>query len=148
MTRRFGPMDLIRILVGIVFLTEGLLKFIHPDDLGAGRFARIGLPIPGVLAPFTGLVEIAGSVLLLFNLVPGPAALALLGVISVALLTTKLPVLLGHPMGRFTLMKAPFLGVFGFLHEARTDLSMLAGTLALLWHHGLAGKKRAGQGRS
>jgi uncharacterized membrane protein YphA (DoxX/SURF4 family) len=126
---------LIRILVGIVFLTEGLLKYVHPQDLGAGRFARIGLPWPGVLGPFVGAVEMAGGLMLLLNLAPGYAAVALLAVISTALVTTKLPVLLGHPMGPFTLMKAPYYGVLGFLHEARTDLSMFAGTLALIWRH-------------
>jgi hypothetical protein len=73
--------------------------------------------------------------MLLLNLAPGYAAVALLAVISTALVTTKLPVLLGHPMGPFTLMKAPYYGVLGFLHEARTDLSMFAGTLALIWRH-------------
>jgi uncharacterized membrane protein YphA (DoxX/SURF4 family) len=135
MARKFEPLDLIRILVGIVFLTEGLLKYVHPQDLGAGRFARIGLPWPGVLGPFVGAVEMAGGLMLLLNLAPGYAAVALLAVISTALVTTKLPVLLGHPMGPFTLMKAPYYGVLGFLHEARTDLSMFAGTLALIWRH-------------
>ena len=77
----------------------------------------------------------AGGLMLLLNLAPGYAAVALLAVISTALVTTKLPVLLGHPMGPFTLMKAPYYGVLGFLHEARTDLSMFAGTLALIWRH-------------
>lgn len=135
MTRKLEPLDLIRYVVGIVFLTEGLLKYVYAQDLGAGRFARIGLPWPGVLGPFVGAVEMAGGLALLLNLAPGYAAMALGAVISVALVTTKLPVLLGHPMGPFTLMKAPYHGVLGFLHEARTDLSMFAGTLALSWRH-------------
>jgi len=57
-------------------------------------------------------------------------------VISVAILTTKLPVLLGRPLGPFTLMKAPWYGLMGFLHESRTDLAMLAGTLALVLRFG------------
>ncbi len=142
MTRKFEPMDLIRYLVGIVFLTEGILKFLHPEDLGAGRFARIGLPLPGVLALFVGAVEIISGSALLLNLVPGYAALALLGVISAALLTTKLPVLLGRPLGPFTLMKVPFYGVLSFFHESRADLRMFAGTLALIWRHGAGRKPR------
>ena len=142
MPRKLEPLDAIRYLVGIVFLTEGLLKYIYPQDLGAGRFARIGLPWQGVLAPLVGAVEISGGVLLLLNLAPGYAAAALLAVISTALLTTKLPVLLGHPLGPFTLMKAPYHGVLGFLHEARTDLSMFAGTVALVWRHWMG--RRAG----
>jgi uncharacterized membrane protein YphA (DoxX/SURF4 family) len=135
MTRKFEPLDLIRIVVGIVFLTEGLLKYVYPQDLGAGRFTRIGLPWPGVLGPFVGAVEMLGGLAMLVNLAPGYAAMALVAVISVALLTTKLPVLLGRPLGPFTLMKAPYYGALGFLHEARTDLSMFAGTIALSWRH-------------
>jgi uncharacterized membrane protein YphA (DoxX/SURF4 family) len=86
-------------------------------------------------APFVGAVEMVGGLLLLLNLAPGYAAMALFAVISVALVTTKLPVLLGRPIGPFTLMKAPYHGVLGFLHESRTDLSMFAGTLALIWRH-------------
>jgi uncharacterized membrane protein YphA (DoxX/SURF4 family) len=135
MTRKLEPLDLIRLVVGIVFLTEGLLKYVYPQDLGAGRFARIGLPWPGGLAPFVGAVEMAGGLSLLLNLAPGYAAMALCAVISTALVTTKLPVLLGRPVGPFTLMKAPYYGVLGFLHEARTDIGMLAGTVALIWRH-------------
>ena len=141
MARRFEPLDLIRVVVGVVFLAEGVLKFLHPADLGAGRFARIGLPVPGLLAPLVGAVEILGGLALIVNLVPGFAALALLGVISVALVTTKVPVFLGRQVGPFTLMKAPFSGFMGFLHESRTDLSMLAGTLAVVWRNGLRGRK-------
>jgi uncharacterized membrane protein YphA (DoxX/SURF4 family) len=131
MIRKPEPMTLIRCIVAIVFLTEGVLKLVHPQDLGAGRFARIGLPWPNVLGPFTAGVEIAGGLLLLADLVTAYAALALFGVISVALLTTKLPVLLNRPLGPFTLMKVPYYGILGFLHESRTDLCMFFGTLAL-----------------
>ena len=142
MARKLDPLDLIRLVVGIVFITEGVLKFLHPADLGAGRFQRIGLPMPGVLGPLVGVVEVLGGLALVLNLMPGFAALALLGVIATALVTTKVPVLLGHPVGPFTLMKAPFYGVLGFLHESRTDLAMLAGTVALVWRHGLHGGSR------
>lgn len=136
MAKKFEPMDLVRIVVGVVFLTEGVLKFLHPADLGAGRFARIGLPMPGLLGPFVGAVEILGGLALVFAVAPGWAALVLLGVITTALATTKVPILLGHPLGRFAPAKAPYGGVLGFLHEARTDLSMFFGTLALIWRHG------------
>jgi uncharacterized membrane protein YphA (DoxX/SURF4 family) len=135
MNRKGDPMTLIRCIVGLVFLTEGLLKLLHPQDLGAGRFARIGLPWPNALAPAVAVVEIAGGLLLLAGLAPAYAALALLGVITVALLTTKLPVLLNRPVGPFTLMKAPYYGLLGFLHESRTDLCMFFGTIALFLRH-------------
>ena len=49
---------LIRLLVGIVFLTEGVLKFLLPGELGAGRFAHIGIPAPTGMGPFVGVIEI------------------------------------------------------------------------------------------
>jgi len=32
---------LLRVMVGFVFLSEGLQKFMFPGTLGAGRFAKI-----------------------------------------------------------------------------------------------------------
>ena len=55
--RKNLPMLLIRVIVGLVFLTEGILKFVLPGELGSGRFAHIGLPYPLVLAPFVGLLK-------------------------------------------------------------------------------------------
>jgi len=37
---------LIRILVGWVFLSEGIQKFLFPEGLGVGRFVNIGIPGP------------------------------------------------------------------------------------------------------
>jgi hypothetical protein len=55
---------LIRVLVGWVFLSEGIQKFLFPDSLGVGRFVKIGIPWPQVMAPFVGVVEIVcGSLL-------------------------------------------------------------------------------------
>jgi putative oxidoreductase len=137
MMRRDLPMILIRVIVGVVFVTEGILKFAYPDELGAGRFAGIGLPFPDLLGPLVGGVEVAGGVALLLNFYAGDAALALLVVIVSALITTKLPILVGRPIGPFTLMKAQHYGVMGFMHEARVDLCMLFGTVAVLVDSGL-----------
>jgi hypothetical protein len=49
---------LIRLMVGAVFLSEGIQKFLFPDALGVGRFAKIGIPYPEVMAPFVGVFEI------------------------------------------------------------------------------------------
>ena len=87
------PLLLIRVVVGIVFLTEGVLKFLWPSELGAGRFAHIGLPWPQVLAPVVGALEIAGEAAVLFNLYAGDAAIVLLCIILTAIVSTKLPIL-------------------------------------------------------
>jgi len=52
----------------------------------------------------------------------------------IALLSTKLPILLGHGYWIFTHSFAPKAGLWSFLHESRTDLSMPrgAGLLAIV----------------
>ncbi|MGB7546131.1 MAG: DoxX family protein [Terracidiphilus sp.] len=137
------PVILIRVIVGLVFLTEGILKFLRPEDLGAGRFAHLGLPFPHLLAPFVGTVEIVAGAAVLLNLYAGDAAVLLLAVILTALITTKLPILLGRPLGPFAPPKLNHYGLLTFLHEARTDLCMLFGCVAVLIDSGLRlGRKR------
>jgi len=110
---------LIRVLVGWVFLSEGIQKFLFPDSLGVGRFVKIGIPWPQVMAPFVGVVEIVCGSLLLIGLITRLATVPLLIDISVALYSTKI----------ITLAKN---GLWGTLHEARTDVSMLLGLIFLL----------------
>src|SRR5690606_22062991 len=59
---------LIRLVVGLVFASEGIQKFLYADAQGAGRFARIGIPAPEVMGPFVGVVEIVCGSLLLAGL--------------------------------------------------------------------------------
>ena len=110
---------LIRVLVGWVFLSEGIQKFLFPDSLGIGRFVKIGIPWPQVMAPFVGVVEIVCGSLLLIGLVTRLATVPLLIDIAVAIYSTKI----------VTFAKN---GFWGTLHEARTDVSMLLGLIFLL----------------
>ena len=110
---------LIRLMVGGVFLSEGVQKFLFPDSLGVGRFAKIGIPAPHFFAPFVGIVEIVCGSLLIAGLLTRLASIPLLINISVAIFTTKLPMF----------AKA---GFWATLHEARTDYSMFLGLLFLL----------------
>jgi uncharacterized membrane protein YphA (DoxX/SURF4 family) len=119
-------------MVGGVFLAEGMQKFIYPAEVGAGRFAKIGIPQPELLAPFVGSVEVVCGTLVLFGLFTRWAVVPLLGVMAVALITTKLPILLGHSLGPFQLRQLPYYGLWGFAHETRTDFSMIMGSLFLL----------------
>ena len=129
---------LIRIIVGIVFLTEGILKFVYPSELGAGRFAHIGLPYPHALAPFVAIVEIVSGAAALLNIYTGEAAVLLLCVIATAIVTTKIPILLGHALGPFAVPKtAEHHGILGFIHEARTDLAMLFSLVAVQFDSGV-----------
>jgi len=110
---------LVRVMVGAVFLSEGIQKFLYPDQLGVGRFMRIGLPIPELLGPFVGASEILCGSLVLGGLATRLAAIPLLTVMTVALITTKLPLLEER-------------GFWFMAHETRTDWSMFLGSLFLL----------------
>jgi putative oxidoreductase len=122
---------LVRFMVGAVFFEEGIQKFLFPDLLGAGRFARIGIPEPGVMAPFVGTVEIICGALIFAGLLTRLAAIPLLINISVAILSTKIPILLGHDFMCFHVAKLARYGFWSMASEARTDFSMLLGLLFL-----------------
>ncbi len=110
---------LIRLLVGAVFLSEGIQKFLFPAALGVGRFVKIGIPAPQFFAPFVGVVEIVCGTLLIIGFITRLAAIPLLIDISVAIATTKVPML----------SRA---GFWSTVHEARTDYCMLLGLVFLL----------------
>jgi len=123
---------LIRMLVGGVFLAEGVQKFLYPNEVGAGRFAKIGIPNPDVMGPFVGVVEILCGALILVGLFTRLAAIPLIINMLVAILSTKIPILLGHGFWSFSLRSLPYYGFWGFAHETRTDFAMLLGSLFLL----------------
>ena len=131
-TRAPASVLLIRVMVGVVFLTEGIQKFLYPDELGVGRFIKIGIPAPEVMGPFVGVVEIVCGWLLLLGLLTRLAAIPLIINISTAIVSTKIPMLLGHGFWGFALTKLPRYGFLSMMHEARTDFSMLLGLLFLL----------------
>ena len=110
---------LVRVMVGWVFMSEGIQKFLFPAALGVGRFAKIGIPAPQFLAPFVGVVEIVCGALLIVGLLTRLASIPLLIDIIVAITTTKLPML-------------PKSGFWAMMHEARTDFCMLLGLIFLL----------------
>ena len=110
---------LVRLVVGAVFLSEGIQKFLFPAALGVGRFTKIGIPAPEVMAPFVGVVEIVFGLLLLLGLFTRLATIPLLIDILVAIATTKLPMLVKD-------------GFWKMVHEARTDYAMLLGLIFLL----------------
>jgi uncharacterized membrane protein YphA (DoxX/SURF4 family) len=123
---------LIRIVVGGVFLPEGIQKFLFPNDLGVGRFVKIGIPAPQFTAPFVGVVEIVGGAPIILGLLTRLAAMLLIFDMCVALISTKLPILLGHGFWRFSLSKLPSYGFWSMAHEARVDFAMVLGTIFLL----------------
>ncbi len=115
-----GAVILIRLLLAGVFLSEGAQKFLFPDALGVGRFARIGILAPEILAPFVGVCEVGCSLLFLAGFLTRFAAVTMIINMLVAISTTKVPILLNE-------------GFWKMAHEARTDWSMLLGSIFLLW---------------
>jgi uncharacterized membrane protein YphA (DoxX/SURF4 family) len=113
-----GAIMFIRVLVGGVFLSEGIQKFIFPDTLGVGRFAKIGIPSPEILAPFVGVCEIVCGVLFLLGLLTRFAALVMMIDIIVAIASTKIP-MLGDQ------------GFWAVAHDGRADYAMILGCFFL-----------------
>lgn len=121
---------LIRILVGWVFVLEGIGKFLYPMEQGAGRFEKIpAIPLPHVMGPFVGAVEIVFGAFILLGFLTRLSVIPLLINISVAIASTKLPILTGHSYGIPTLAHY---NLWQMLHESRTDVSMWLGLVFLL----------------
>lgn len=123
---------LIRLVVGGVFLNEGILKFLYPATEAAGRFAKIGLPHAEILGPLVAMLETVCGAMIILGFLLRPAAIALFIDITVAIITTKVPVLMGHGYLGFTVMQVPHYGFLSMVHEARTDFSMWFGLVFLL----------------
>jgi putative oxidoreductase len=125
-TRAPSAVVLVRLIVGAVFLSEGVQKFLYPAALGVGRFAKIGIPWPGLSAPFVAIIEIGCGAFIVLGLATRPAAIALVIDMLVAIASTKIPML--HKSG-----------FWAMAHEARTDWSMILGAIFLLIVGGGAG---------
>lgn len=110
---------LIRLMVGAVFLSEGIQKFLFADKLGAGRFEKIGLPNSEFLGPFVGSFEIICGLLVLMGLLTRLASIPLIIIMLVAIATTKAEALAND-------------GFWEMMHGSRTDWAMLLGSIFLL----------------
>jgi putative oxidoreductase len=122
---------LIRVMVGAVFVSEGIQKFMYPEALGPGRFETIGFAAPAFWATLVGATEIVAGLMVALGALTRVAALALAVVMLVAIVTTKLPILLGHDIGPFIVRNLSRYGFWSMAHEARTDWSMLLGSVFL-----------------
>jgi putative oxidoreductase len=127
-----GAVIFIRIAVGLIFLTQGILKYTDPH-LGVDRFIRIGFPHPAFTAHFVGTFEVVCGFLVLFGLFTRLAAIPLLIIICTAIATTKIPELTRTGQGFWFMVS-----------DARTDFAMLMCLLFLLFYriHGDSDGKR------
>lgn len=108
---------LIRLIVGLVFLTEGIQKYLFPELLGTGRFLKIGFTDPAFWAYFTGTFEIICGTLILIGFLIRLASIPLFIIMITAFVTTKWPILMDK-------------GIWAMAHEYRTDFAM---TLLLIY---------------
>ena len=122
---------LIRLMVGAVFLSEGLQKFLFPNLRGAGRFAEIGFPFPEVAGYAVGAVEVVAGAMVLFGFLTRHAAVPLIVIMVGAIVTTKLPILFGYGFGPFAVPELSQYGFWSMAHAMRTDWAMLLGSIFL-----------------
>jgi uncharacterized membrane protein YphA (DoxX/SURF4 family) len=108
---------LVRLAVGLIFLTEGIQKYLFPDLLGTGRFLTIGFGNPAFWAYFTATFEIICGTLIILGLAARLASIPLIIIMVTAFITTKIPILVHK-------------GVWPWAHEYRTDFAM---TLLLIY---------------
>jgi uncharacterized membrane protein YphA (DoxX/SURF4 family) len=117
-----GPASilLIRLAVGLIFFTQGILKYIDPN-MGVARFTKIGFPHPYFTAHFVGSFEIVCGIFILLGLWTRVTAVPLLIVITAAIATTKIPELFRASQGFWYMVS-----------DARTDFAMLCSLLFLM----------------
>lgn len=105
------PTFIIRLIVGLIFLSEGIQKVLFPELLGTGRFAKIGFSNPAFWANFTAVFEILSGILVFVGLITRIATLPLLIIMFTAFIKTKLPILSEK-------------GFWAMAHEYRTDFAL------------------------
>jgi uncharacterized membrane protein YphA (DoxX/SURF4 family) len=112
--------------VGLIFVAEGILKFLRPDALGPGRFDKVGIPSPAFMAYFDGAFEIGCGLLIVAGLLTRLAVVPMIVDMLGAILTTKVPLLWSA---------APLYpkegGFWDFIHESRLEVAMLCGSVFL-----------------
>jgi uncharacterized membrane protein YphA (DoxX/SURF4 family) len=120
-----GPSSilLLRLMAGGVFLSEGILKFVYPNQ-GVGRFTKLGFPWPHFTATFVGGLEIVGGLMLIAGLLTRLTAMPFIVEMVVAILSTKISLYLGtSPLPLPP--SPPKVGFWAVMHETRSDYAQL-----------------------
>ncbi len=115
------PLIIPRIVVGLIFLSEGIQKFLYPELVGAGRFIKIGFSNPEFWSYFTASFEIVCGIFVLVGLLTRLASIPLLIIMITAFVTTKYPLLVEK-------------GFWILAHEYRTDFAMSMLLLFILYY--------------
>lgn len=123
---------LIRLMVGSVFLSEGIQKFLYAANRGAGRFESMGFPAPEFFGTFVGGFEVVAGLLILAGLFTRIGALSTFTIMTVAIIVTKIPIAFGASFGPFALRELRTYGFLSMAHKMRTDWAMWLGSLFLM----------------
>ena len=120
----------LRLMAGGVFFWEGLLKFVYVNQ-GVGRFTKLGLPMPEVLAPAIALLEIGGGLLLMSGLTTRLISVPFIIEMIVAMLSTKVSLYYGtSPLPAPP--SPPVMGGWAVLHEIRSEYAQIMTCIYLL----------------
>lgn len=129
-TDGYSAIILIRIFAGLVFLGEGILKFLYPS-MGVKRFTLLGFPFPEAHANFIGVIEIVGGICLLLGLLTNFWAIVFAIEMIVAFLSTKISLYQGtSPLPAPPV--PPVAGFWAVVHESRVDYSQFLAMIFLL----------------
>ena len=120
-TDKDSKMTVIRLIVGLVFISEGILKYKLIQWMGPGRFELLGFSHAAFWAYFTGAFEMTCGLLVLSGFLTRIASVPLLTIMIVAFITTKIPLLMEK-------------GFWTFAHEYNTDFALTLLLMILLIH--------------
>jgi len=100
-----------RIITGLIFISEGIQKYMIVTMLGPAYFEEIGFGRPMFWSYFTGTFEILCGILILIGFLTRLASIPLFIIMVTAFFKTKLPLLLSD-------------GFMTFAHEYRIDFAL------------------------
>jgi putative oxidoreductase len=115
-----NKMIIIRLIVGLIFISEGTQKYLFLQIFGPGFFQEIGFSHAYFWAYFTGACEILSGIMILSGLLTRIASIPLL---IIMFITTKLPILTTK-------------GFWSFLHEYNADFALTMLLILLLFYGG------------
>ena len=113
---------LLRLIVGLIFLSEGIQKYLIVSVVGPAFFQESGFNNPMFWVYLAGTFEILCGILILFGFLTRLASIPLLTIMITAFITVKLPLLNNR-------------GFWTFLHEYNIDFSLTL-LLILLFIYG------------
>ena len=113
--RSFFP----RLIVGLVFLVEGIQKLLYIDLLGTSLFREIGFENYHFWTIFVSIFEIVCGLMVLTGFFVRIASVPLLVIIITAIFTTKIPIL-------------AYKGFWAMAHQSEVDFAMICLLIFLL----------------